>query len=74
MPPFHSKLTSYNVCALILSYFGYREKIKNILRFMNRNSREYFLSHKETLRAFIMPYVPPHRAYFEKVMVFGEVT
>ena len=73
MPPFHSKLPFYNVGALILSYYGYRKKVKNLLKRMNRNSRKYFLSHKEILRAFVVAYVPPYRVHFEKVMVFGEV-
>ena len=72
MPPFH-RLPFYNVGAIILSYFGFRKKVKNLLKHLNRNSRKYFLSHKDILRAFVVAYVPPYRVSFEKVMVFGGI-
>ena len=73
MPPFR-RIPYYNVCALILSFYGYRRDVKELLKNLNCNSRKYFLSHKEILRAFVPVYVKPPPINFEKVMVFGGVS
>ena len=56
-PPF-PKLPIFNVAATILSYYGYNDKVRRLLKGVSRNTRKYFLCHKEILKAFIKVWKP----------------
>ena len=71
-PPL-TKLPYFNVAALILSYYGYSDKAKRLLKRLNRNSRKYFLSHKEILRAFLVTWKPKAAIDFDKNLIFGHI-
>ena len=55
-PPF-TNLHSFHVAAFILSYYGYHVEIINLLQYLSTNSRNYFRSHKEFIKAFITTWV-----------------
>lgn len=67
------KLPAFNVAALILSYYGYNDKVKRLLKRLNRNSRKYFISHKEILKAFLSTWKPRVAVDYTKNMAFGSI-
>ena len=51
-------LPAFNVTAIILSYYGYNDKSKRLLRRLSKNSRKYFITHKEILKEFFVKWRP----------------
>ena len=56
-PPFPA-LSSFQVVAIILSYFGLDDHVHKILALLNTNSSKYLTSHNEILKSFIRSWEP----------------
>ena len=52
-PPF-PLLPSFDVAALILSFFAYDDLVLLLMRSCNKNSRRYALKHKPILKQYLV--------------------
>ena len=52
IPPLKS-LSSFHVAALIFQYYGFTVAVTDLLQLLSKNSRNYLVSHREILKAFV---------------------
>ena len=56
-PPFPN-LAAFNITAIILSFFGYDYEVKELMKTMCKNTRAYYLGHKDILKGFVTGWDP----------------
>ena len=56
-PPF-TKMPSFHIAALVCSFYGYSDEVKDLHRQLSRNNRIYYLSHQSILNDFIIHWLP----------------
>ena len=56
-PPF-TNLPSFNISALVLSFYGYKDEVVFLLDVLCRNSRGYKVKHNEFLMCFLVTWTP----------------
>ena len=56
-PPF-GKLPSFLVSAVICSYLGHQDFIKDLMQRLSKRARGYYIGHKEIVNAFAVEYEP----------------
>ena len=52
------QLPSFLASAYIMSYFGFEDEIEHMLSRINKNSRIYYICHKDLVSQFLVPWTP----------------
>ena len=71
--PFKS-LQAYVAVATVLSYFGWKDEVYQLLQKLNKTSRAYFAEHRPILGGFLKPlYIPRELKYLGQELVLQKL-